>query len=60
MEITETIQSAYHDYDMLARDPDYHPTDTRALFVKSGDIDAFAGTLDMRFVNVVNQVGRNT
>lgn len=56
MEVIEIIQGAYRDYEFLARDPDYQITDVRKSFAAGTEMGQFATTLDLRFVNVVNQV----
>ena len=58
MEVIEIIQGAYRDYESLARDPDYQITDVRKSFAAGTEMGQFATTLDLRFVNVVNQVRR--
>jgi len=56
MEISEIVSETYREFEMLAADPKYSITDTRRAFIRAEDVDSFAATLDMRFVNVVNQV----
>ena len=56
MDVSEVIQEAYRDYETLSRDPDVLPTDVRAAYSTAEQVGPFAATLDMRFVNVLNQV----
>lgn len=57
MDVSEVIQEAYRDYETLSRDPDVLPTDVRRAYAAADDVGSLAAALDMRFVNVMNQVG---
>lgn len=56
MDVSEVIQEAYREYETLSRDPDVLPTDVRAAYSTAEQVGPLAATLDMRFVNVLNQV----
>jgi hypothetical protein len=59
MEVSNLVREALRDFGTFKSEPEFHFPDLRKA-APGAELSAFAGNLDLRFVNVINQAGNES